>query len=167
MHRDLGIGQKAAWFMQQRIREAFVEERTSVFSWPVEVDETYVGRLQKNKHGKDKLNVGRGAVGKTDVAGVKDRETSMVVAEVVQQTNKQTLQGFVRSLTASGAAVYTDEAKAYNGLANHQSVRHSSAEYVIGNVHTNGMESFVVHAQAGVQGHVPQDQPEAHAPICR
>jgi len=142
LHRDLEIGQKAAWFMQQRIREAFAKERTSGFSGPVEADETYMGGLEKNKHGKDKLKAGRGPVGKTAVVGVKDHRTKIVAAEVVERTDKPTLQDFVKSHTAKGARIFTDEAKAYNGLANHQSVRHSSGEYVVGDVHTNGMESF-------------------------
>ena len=142
LHRDLGITQKAAWFMQQRIREAFAEQGASTFGGPVEADETYMGGLEKNKHAKDKLKIGRGAVGKTAVVGVKDRETKIVAATVVSETDKQTIQGFVKSLTAQGASVYTDEAKVYKGLVNHSSVRHSAGEYVDGDVHTNGMESF-------------------------
>ena len=142
LHRDLGVSQKSAWFMQQRIREAFRAEGPMVFLGPVEVDETYFGGLERNKHGKDKQRAGRGPVGKTAVVGVKDRATNQVAARVVDATDKKTLQGFVKEHTAQGAKVYTDEASAYDGLENREAVKHSVAEYVRGQAHTNGVESF-------------------------
>ena len=142
LHRDLGISQKSAWFMQQRIREAFRAEGPMVFLGPVEVDETYIGGLERNKHGKDKQRAGRGPVGKTAVVGAKDRATGQVAARVVERTDKDTLQGFVKTHAAKGAKVYTDEARAYEGLQNRESVKHSVGEYVNGMAHTNGMESF-------------------------
>ena len=86
---------------------------------------------------------GRGAVGKTAVVGAKDRASNQVSARVVTSTDKSTLQGFVIEHTAPGAMVYTDEAAVYEGLPfDHESVKHSVAEYVRGVVHTNGIESF-------------------------
>ena len=87
----------------------------------------------------------RGPVDKTAVVGMKDRETNEVRAEVVQRVNGETLQGFVREHTEPGATVYTDEAAAYKGLAadyRHEAVNHTVSEYVRGQAHTNGMESF-------------------------
>ena len=87
--------------------------------------------------------VGRGAVGKTAVVGVKDRDSNQVRARVVESTDKPTLQAFVTTHTEPGATVYTDEAAAYQGLPfTHESVKHSVAEYVRGMAHTNGVESF-------------------------
>ena len=141
LHRDLGLTQKAAWHMAHRIREA-LEAQGHKFDGPVEADETYMGGKEGNKHVSKKLRAGRGAVGKTAVAGVKDRATNRVKTQVVTDTKKETLQGFVHKHTPESATVYTDEAAAYRGLnRRHVAVAHSVGEYVRGMAHTNGMES--------------------------
>ena len=77
LHRDLGITQKTAWYMVHRIREAW-KAHEDVVTGPVEVDETYIGGKEKNKHRDKKLRRGRGPVGKTAVVGMKDRPTKRV-----------------------------------------------------------------------------------------
>ena len=116
------------------------------FSGPVEADETYFGgrrRNMSNSKRKALQDTGRGAVGKTAVVGIKDRDSNQVRAKVVEKIDAKTLQGFVRNNTDRDAIVYTDDALAYAGVARwHESVSHSVGEYVRDMAHTNGIESF-------------------------
>ena len=153
LHRDIDVSQKSAWFMLQRIREAWSDKTLKKFVGPVEVDETYMGGKESNKHASKKLRAGRGTVGKAAIVGAKDRATNKVKAQVVENTTAKTLQGFVAAVTMVGATVYTDDAAAYKGLPfDHHSVKHSVGEYVNDMAHTNGMESFWAMLKRGHQG---------------
>ena len=143
LHRELGIGQKAAWFMLARLRKA-CEVKIGPFAGPIEVDETYIGGKRKNmpKAKREKLE-GRGVSGKMAIVGAKDRDSNQVVAKVVQYTDKPTLQGFVAHHADRDAVIYTDEARAYEGLPfAHKTVKHSVGQYVDEMAHVNGVESF-------------------------
>ena len=143
LHRELTVTQKTAWYLAHRIRKAWDAGAENLFSGPVEVDETYVGGRRRNMPAsKRKHLTGRGPTGKAAVVGAKDRNTNKVSAQVVEDTASETLQGFVRGNVVPGARIYTDDAKAYTHLPNHSSVKHSVSEYVRGQVHTNGIESF-------------------------
>ena len=142
MHRLLGITQKTAWHLIHRIRAAWDQVTLPPFAGPVEVDETYIGGKNANKHRHKQIPHANGPIGKTPVVGRKDRATNAVTAAVVPQTTQATLQAFINQHRAPHAPVYTDEHGGYLGLAPHAVVRHSAGEYVNGEVHTNGIESF-------------------------
>jgi len=145
LHRDIGVSQKTAWFMLHRIREAWAAHDADDFEGPVEVDESYFGGRRRNMSNAQRAELadaGRGPVTMTAVAGLKDRATNHVRADVVDHTDAATLQGFVLAHTGADATVYSDDAPAYRGLPFHQAIKHSEAQYVDGDAHTNGVESF-------------------------
>ena len=152
LHRDLGITQKTAWMMAQKVRECWLEDDNPM-SGEIEVDETYIGGKERNKHADKKQNAGRGPVGKTAVVGAKQRN-GQVKAKPVHTTDKATLQGFVADTVAPGSMVYTDDAAAYKGMTDveHETVKHSVGEYVKGQAHTNGVESFWAMLKCGYVG---------------
>ena len=144
LHRDLGISQKSAWHLTHRIRQCWDDMDGAPFAGPVGADESHFGGKAKNMHAEVRRQriTGRVAVDKATVVGVKDRATGREAASVVDNTDAATLQGFVTGHAEDGAMVYTDEHKAYRGLRNHETVCRSVAEYLNGQTHVNGVDSF-------------------------
>ena len=151
LHRDLGITQKTAWFMAQKIRESWNLDGPPL-SGEVEIDETYIGGKSKNMHAS-KRKTGRGAVGKSTVIGAKERG-GKVKAHPISSTSVYTLHGFVSNTVELGSTVYTDDHPSYRGMADvdHEAVKHSAGEYVRGMAHTNGIESFWAMLKRGYTG---------------
>jgi len=134
LHRDLGITPKSAYFLAQRLREAW-SDMPAGMTGPAEADEAYFGGKRKNMSNakrKELSGSGRGPSGKTAVAAIKNRDSGRVSARIMEATNAAALQGFVRKHGEPGATLYTDEARAYRGMREyrHEAVNHSVSEYV-------------------------------------
>lgn len=138
---DVGCTQKSAWFLGPRIRKAW-EQDGSILSDEVEVDESYFGGKERNKH-QSKRTGNRGTQGKQAVIDMKERGGG-VIAKAVDEATAEVLQSEIKRHVKSDASIYTDEHRGYRDLTifEHQSVTHSVGEYVRDQVHTNGIESF-------------------------
>ena len=153
LHTKLAITQKSAWFMLHRLREA-CRDKDSPLSGIVEIDETYVGGKQRNKHADKKVE-GRGAVGKAPVLGMRQRD-GKVIAMPIKMTDKGTIQDIIFKHVQEDTIIYTDEHRSYEGLDlegyEHDTVNHSEGEYVDGDVHTNSIEAVWAVFKRGLKG---------------
>jgi transposase-like protein len=155
--RSIGLTQKSAWFVLQRVRLAMREGTFDLLSGEVEADETFIGGAARFMHARDRAVRFRGGPGpqydKAKVFGVLQRD-GRVRAEVIEDTTKRTLHGKVRANVQPGAKLYTDESTSYSGLDQdfaHETVNHAE-EYVRGRVHTNGLENFWSLLKRGLRG---------------
>jgi transposase-like protein len=157
--RDLGISQKSAWFVLQRIRKAMQDEETGgKLSGEIEIDETFIGGKARNMHHAKKLGLGKnygktGTVGKTAVMGVLERG-GRVRTKVVRNIRRGNLNPEIKKNVEPGSAVFTDALKSYSTLEQdyvHHVIDHA-VSYVEGNVHTNGMENFWSLLKRGLKG---------------
>jgi transposase-like protein len=151
--RAIGVTQKSAWFMLQRIRLAMQDEHGGgKLGGDVEVDETYIGGKARNmsiaRRKKTGITKGRSMAGKVAVMGLLERHSkdgrSRVVTRVLDGRRKGDMQPVVREFVASGANLNTDSHFSYQGLSreyNHSVIDHAEA-YVDGTVHTNGLENY-------------------------
>jgi transposase-like protein len=152
--KEIGVTQKSAWFMLQRLREACAGKMDKLYGL-VEVDETFVGGKESNKHESKKLKMGRGSVGKTPVVGLRERG-GRTLALTVGNTDQKTIQNVIFENVEVGSYLMTDEHSAYVGLNGiffkHESVKHGVGEYRRGMVSTNGIESVWALLKRGIYG---------------
>jgi transposase-like protein len=141
--RHLGITQKAAWHVNHRIRLAMQNGSLAKLSGHVEVDETFIGGLARNRHSTKRKHEGTGGAGKVAVMGLLERHGE-VRTHVLTNTQATSLQPHIRREVELGSNLYTDKYPGYKHLDEefiHGVINHA-IEYVRGNVHTNGIENF-------------------------
>jgi transposase-like protein len=159
--RTLGVTQKSAWFMLQRLRQALQEKsivKLGGAGSEVEVDETFIGGKARNMHKskRQKLSSGtgmQGGHGKAIVMGMLERD-GKVTARVIPDRRKDALRAVLDQLVDKGSVVYTDEHTGYMGLHDeyaHKIVNHLE-RYVDGAVHTQGIENFWSCLKRGLNG---------------
>ena len=152
--KEIGITQKSAWFLLHRLREACGKDLRKLRGI-VEIDETYVGGKERNKHADKKLNLGRGAVGKTAVLGMRERGGRMKAMPLFD-TSIEAIQGAIYSNVEYGAELHTDEAPVYADMDGifyrHDSINHGQRQYRRRNITTNGIESAFAVMKRGIIG---------------
>lgn len=157
--RDLGITHKSAWFLSQRIRNCFCLPDEPMMDGPVEVDETFVGgkNINRHKNKKVKYSQGRSYKDKTPVFGMLQRG-GRLMACVVPDTSAHSIQPIIFKNLKMFSYIISDEWNAYRGLSKyyfHDIVRHGIKEYVNmdnPSTHTNTIEGFWGIFKRGMKG---------------
>jgi len=145
--RKINVSQKTAWFMNHRLR-ALMTPSPKILKGVIEVDEYYMGGLEKNKHSKKKKRQGSGTVGKVPVVGLLSREGDLIlkVYSPEDEMNSKRLHKLLKENVHKDSVIITDGFPAYTGLdqhfAEHEVVKHSQGEYAREDHHINTIEGF-------------------------
>jgi transposase-like protein/IS1 family transposase len=156
IQRMMGFGSYGtAHSMCHKIRAALIEPETKL-GGIVEVDETWVGGKDANRHWDKKHHgkTGGAGSGKSPIIGAISRKGN-VIARALSRVTKETAETFVREMVSDKVSLLaTDESKVYDGLTeyNHQAVFHGAKRYVVGAVHTNTIEGFWSIFKRGIVG---------------
>ncbi len=145
LSKDIGVTQKSAWFVLQRIRELLNSEILTPLSNIIEVDETYVGGKRRNdKNMVGKGHQGRSTKSKTPIIGMLERK-GKVKTKVVSDVGSKTIDDLLNDNVAPNSTVMTDGWRGYKKVHknhNHLVIDHSSGVYVMGDIHINTIEGF-------------------------
>ncbi len=151
--RDINVTQKTAWFMLQRIRNCFGID-TGKLDNEVEVDETFIGGKEGNKHKNKKTEGSQGGSNKAPVMGMVERG-GKIKAKHIEDTKGATLSKEIIASVKETAQLYTDEYVSYESMQriyDHSTIKHSEGQYVNGRVHTNTIEGFWSLLKRGIFG---------------
>lgn len=154
--RDIGVTQKTAWNMLHKIREQMNKANESKLKGEVEIDETYIGGKNKNRHWNKKVphSQGRSHKDKTTVVGMIERN-GLLVAKVTKDTTSKTLSTLIREFVDQSATIYTDENDAYNQIGKTYKrfyVDHSKHQYGNGDITSNRIEAAWTHLKRMIIG---------------
>lgn len=181
LSRDLNITQKTAWFLLHRVREMLANNAPQMLAGNIEVDETFVGGKNKNRHANKKVanSQGRSHADKTAVVGLAQKSEytiverphkliagrtvkekvytkySSVKLQVVKDTEATTLIPIMLENVQNNSTIVTDAYRSYNGLSanfTHITIKHTDGNYItIGDAHTNTIEGFWKGFKLGIQ----------------
>ena len=141
LHRVLGVTRKTAWHLAHRIRRGFEADHCP-FEGLVEIDETYIGGIEGNKHMKGRKSVGGGSKGRTAIVGIKDHETNQIATKAMPSVRRDEVFEMVDHVAEPDAKRYRDESMMCRSMSNHEAVHHGRNEYVSPfGATTNGLES--------------------------
>ncbi len=156
--KDLNITQKSAWHLLDDLRDNIKQSNfiNDMLKNLVEIDETFIGGKNKNRHWDKKVpnSQGRSWKDKVPVLGMLERNGKLV-AQVVQNTRQETIEPIIKNHIKKGSNVFTDEWHAYKDLHknfNHKITNHSIKQYVNGKATTNSIEGFWSHLKKGING---------------